>query len=238
MKSPFMFRCFPGIAVLPAKILRILFAVIFMSMQGVSFASEGILAAGTELTEEQLRNYYDHDIRIKRIIDIAFPDISGQDKVSWRMLLLGTVATETNFLDRYSGRSRNGNGPYQIIGDTAHGIIHRYITYPLRGTDIIARRTGLMELFEKTTNGRIAWDELYSMDKEQLIELCVLDYDFAALMSLLVYKEAFGRNNINEILPEPAYLAKLWKEYYNTHLGVGTEKRFIERFMSVLPYIA
>lgn len=190
------------------------------------------------LNQEQLRNYRDHDIRIQRIIDIVFTDMTYQQKLSWRILLLGTVAAETNFLDRYSGRSKNGNGPYQIIGSTAHGIIHRYITYPLRNTNAIARREELIPLFEKATQGRMTWQGLYAMNKDQLVELCVADYDFAALMSLLVYKEAFRRNNIDEILPEPENLAKLWKQYYNTSFGSGTEERFIERLMFVYPHIA
>ncbi len=234
-----MLKLFPPANLLILKILRIFIALAFILSQNFSFAAEGnTVVAWPGLTDEQLRNYHDHDARIKRIVDIVFSDISGQDKLSWRMLLLGTVATETNFLDRYSGKSKNGNGPYQIIGETAYGIIHRYITYPLSGTDIIAKRKRMMPFFEKATDGRIFWEKLYDMDREQLVELCVLDYDFAALMSLLVYKEAFGRNNINEILPDPGNLAKLWKQYYNTHLGMGTEKRFIERFMSVFPYIA
>jgi hypothetical protein len=203
-----------------------------------SFASYSSIATHQSgFTLEQLNNYKDHDNRIKRIVDIVFADMPEQHKLSWRMLLLGTIATETNFLDRYSGRSINGNGPYQIIGDTAYGIVHRYITYPLSGSRSIAKRKSLIPLFEEATRGRISWDDIYGMNKEQLRQLCVADYDFAALMSLLVYKEAFNRSNIVEILPEPKHLARLWKKHYNTSLGVGTEKRFIERFMCVYPYL-
>ena len=200
-------------------------------------AGSSMITLELSLTQEQIENYKEHDSRIKDIIDIVFPDIMSEQKLSWRMLLLGTVATETNFLNRYSGKSQNGNGPYQIIGDTAYGIIHRYITYPLRGASIILKRKALIPLFEKATNGRIVWEQLYNMSKDELIELCVNDYDFAALMSLLVYKDAFERNNINEMSSNPSELASLWKKYYNTELGLGTEKCFIERFMPLYPHI-
>jgi hypothetical protein len=200
-------------------------------------AKSSLIIPRLNLTHEQLENYKAHDSRITKIINIVFSDIPHAQKLSWRMLLLGTVAAETNFLDRYAGRSKNGNGPYQIIGDTAYGIIHRYITYPLSGTRIIAKRKPLMPLFEKATDGRISWEQLYAMSKDELVELCVNDHDFAALMSLLVYKDAFDRNNIDEISSNPSELASLWKKYYNTDLGLGTEKRFIERFMPLYYHI-
>jgi hypothetical protein len=167
----------------------------------------------------------------------VFPDMAEGQKLTWRMLLLGTVATETNFLNAYSGKSRNGNGPYQIIGNTAYGIIHSYITYPLSGTGAIAKRKALVPLFEKATDGRILWEKLYDMNKDELIELCVNDHDFAALMAVLVYKDVFERNNIDEIHSNPSELASLWRKYYNTKLGLGTERRFIERFLPLYYYI-
>jgi hypothetical protein len=183
------------------------------------------------LSHEQVENYKSHDLSIVKIVNIAFPDITAEQRRLWRMLLLGTLAVETNFMNRYSGRSGNGNGPYQITGDTAYGIIHGYITYPLKGADIIRVRKKLIPLFEKATDGRLHWRQLYNMDKDDLIELCVIDHDLAALMSLLVYKDAFGRNNIDELPPDIPGLALLWKRYYNTVFGVGTEERFMERFM-------
>ena len=196
-----------------------------------------IVTVELNLNQEQLANYREHDLRITKIIDVVLPHMSDEQRLAWRMLLLGTVATETNFLSMYSGKSQNGNGPYQIIGDTAYGIIHRYITYPLRGMQARARRENLIPLFERVTNGRITWEQLYGMDKDELIELCVNDHDFAALISLLVYKDAFQRNSIDEISTNPSELASLWKKYYNTQLGLGTEKRFIERFLPLYYHI-
>jgi hypothetical protein len=231
---PCLSRCLDFIFRICLAISIVVFA---LSTDCISASGESADISEPRLNDEQLRNYKDHDTRIQKIIDIVFADMTYQQKLSWRILLLGTVATETNFLDRYSGRSKNGNGPYQIIGATAYGIIHRYITYPLSNTNAIARREELIPIFEKVTQGRMTWDMLYAMSRDQLVGLCVADYDFAALMSLLVYKEAFRRNNIDEILPEPENLAKLWKQYYNTSLGSGTEKRFIERLMFVYSYI-
>ena len=215
----------------------IIITALILSITTSSNAGSSLIMPALNLNHEQVENFREHDLRIARIIGIVFPDASDEQKLSWRMLLLGTVATETNFLNMYSHRSQNGNGPYQIIGDTAYGIIHKYITYPLKGTNIIARRTTLIPLFEKATNGRITWEQLYDMSKDELIGLCVSDHDFAALISLLVYKDAFERNNVNEISSNPSELASLWKKYYNTDLGLGTEKRFMERFIPLYYYI-
>ena len=76
------------------------------------------------------------------------------------------------------------------------------------------------------------------MKRGQLRSLCADDYDFAALISLLIYKEVFERKGISVVPTNPGGLATLWKRYYNTSRGVGTEKRFIQRFMSVHAYFA
>jgi len=157
-------------------------------------------------------------------------------KTSWAMLLLGTIAVETHFLDRYSGKSKNGNGPYQIIGETAYGIIHRYVVYPIKGSQKTGKREKLMPLFAKVTEGRLIWDRLVTMNRDELRQLCVDDYDFAGLISLLIYKEVFERKGIGLVPSSPGDLASLWKRYYNTSLGMGTEKCFIQRFMSVHAY--
>jgi hypothetical protein len=217
---------------------RLLVIVLALGVYTFPAVASDIIVPELELSYEQLENYKAHDLRIERIVGFVFPDIATEQKLSWRMLLLGTIATETNFLNQYSGRSKNGNGPYQIIGNTAYGIIHNYITYPLSGMELIAERKDMVPLFEKVTAGRIAWSRVYKMSKDELIESCVNDHDFAALMSLLVYKDAFERNNISEISSNPSELALLWKRYYNTNYGLGTEKRFIERFMPLYYYIS
>lgn len=183
-----------------------------------------------QLTIEQVKNYIAEYNRIQRIVDLVYEDIPKEQKRCWQLLLIGTVAVESNFLDKYSGKSPNGNGPYQITGNTAYGIIHRYITYPIKGSLSVGERKELMPLFEKATDGRVTWDKLVKMDRSQLIELCVRDYDFSALISLLIYRETFARNGIKTIPLDTEGLAKLWKEYYNTSQGQGTVERFVERF--------
>ena len=189
------------------------------------------------LTQEQLGNYMQEDYRLERILDIVYPKVAKDQKECWRRLLLGTVAVESNFLIRYSKRTPNGNGPYQIIGDTIYGVIHSYVSYPLADSEKQGFRKELIVLFEEVTDGRIAWDQLVAMDKNQLVELCVEDYDFSALISLLVYKDAFERNNISHFKSDSVSLAKLWKEFYNTSLGVGTVERFVRRFDSIADII-
>lgn len=181
-------------------------------------------------TLEQIKNFISEHNRIRRIVELVYGELPETEKKNWQLLLIGTVAVESNFLDRYSGKSPNGNGPYQIIGNTVYGIIHSYITYPIEGSSRIGERRELMTLFEEATNGRVTWDRLVKMDRSQLIELCVRDYDFSALVSLLVYREAFARNGIKTIPPDAEGLGKLWKQYYNTPQGIGTIERFAERF--------
>ena len=190
------------------------------------------------LTQEQLGNYIQEDYRLERILDIVYPEISKDQKECWRRLLLGTVAVESNFLVRYSRRTPNGNGPYQIIGDTIYGVIHSYVSYPLADSGKRGFRKELIAIFDKVTNQRVTWDQLVSMDKNQLVELCVEDYDFSALVSLLVYKDAFERNNITQFKSDSLSLAKLWKEFYNTSLGVGTVERFVKRYDSIVDIIS
>lgn len=183
-----------------------------------------------KLDLEQIKNFAAEYQRIQRIIELVLKDVSEEQKRRWQLLLIGTVAVESNFLDRYSGKSPNGNGPYQIIGNTVYGIIHSYITYPIEGSSRVGERRELMTLFEEATNGRVTWDRLVKMDRSQLIELCVRDYDFSALVSLLIYKEAFTRHGIRTVPPDAEGLGKLWKQYYNTPQGIGTIERFTERF--------
>ena len=216
--------------------IRLIVAVVF-SVSMVNLAEPSTYISNS-LTQEQLGNYIQEDYRLERIIDIVYPKISKDQKECWRRLLLGTVAVESNFLIMYSKKTPNGNGPYQIIGNTIYGIIHSYVSYPLADSEKRGFRKELIALFEKVTNGRITWDELVFMDKDQLVLLCVEDYDFSALVSLLVYKDAFERNNIRQLKSDPLSLAKLWKEFYNTSLGVGTVERFVKRFDYIADRIA
>ncbi len=218
----------------------VIWIIITIALNAVFSFSVGDCAIpiNTGFNREQFRNYQDHNKRVRRIIDLVFPDMGETQKTSWVMLLLGTAAVESNFLDRYSGVSRNGSGPYQVIGETVYGVMHRYVTYSIKGSEKIAKREKLIPLFAKVTKGRLAWSSLAVMDREKLRNLCADDYDFAALISLLVYKEIFERKGINIVPSNPSGLAVLWKRYYNTSLGAGTEKRFIQRFMSIHAYLA
>lgn len=169
--------------------IRLIIAIV------LSFATSNIAESSTyisnSLNKEQIGNYIQEDYRLERILSIVYPDISKEQRECWRRLMLGTVAVESNFLATYSKRTPNGNGPYQIIGNTIYGVIHSYVSYPLANTDGVGFRKELLPLFEKVTNGRITWDQLVAMNKNQLIELCVKDHDFSALISVLVYKDAF-----------------------------------------------
>ena len=212
--------------------LRIAIVIILSAIFPFS-AGDCALPINAGFNQEQFNNYQDHNKRISRVIDIVFPDTDETQKTSWAMLLLGTGAVESNFLDRYSGISRNGSGPYQIIGETVYGVMHRYVTYPIKNSEEVAMRDELIPLFAKVTKGRLAWNRLIVMNRGELRKLCASDYDFAALISLLIYKDVFERKGINVVPSNPAELAVLWKRYYNTPLGVGTERRFIQRFISV-----
>ena len=211
--------------------IRLIVAVVF-SVSMVNLAEPSTYISNS-LTQEQLGNYIQEDYRLERIIDIVYPKISKDQKECWRRLLLGTVAVESNFLIMHSKKTPNGNGPYQIIGNTIYGVIHSYVSYPLADSERVGFRKELITLFEEVTEGRITWDELIAMDKDQLVTLCVEDYDFSALISLLVYKDAFERNDIVRFKSDSLSLAKLWKEFYNTSLGVGTVERFVNRFDSI-----
>ena len=223
--------------ILKLLIMRIIIAIILTIVFPFS-VGDCALPINTSLNQEQFRNYQAHNERIKRTIDLVFPDMDDTQKNSWAMLLTGTAAVESNFLDRYSGLSRNGSGPYQIIGETVYGVIHRYVTYPIKDSIKTGMREELIPIFAKATEGRLTWDKLVAMNREQLRNLCTDDYDFAALISLLIYKEVFERKGISTVSSNPADLAVLWKSYYNTSLGAGTTKRFIERFMSIHAYFA
>jgi len=219
-------------------LIRVLIAFVMNIVLSFSVVDCCMAPSQANMQIEQFNNYQDHDERVRRIVDLVFEDMPESQKLLWRMLLLGTVATETNFLNSYSGRSKNGNGPYQIIGKTVYGIIHSYVSYPIKDSTRIAYRYELISLFSRATDGRVTWSQVSAMNIDQLRDLCVYDYDFAALISLLVYKEIFERKGIGLVSSNPGDLASLWKRYYNTSLGVGTEKRFIQRFMSVHAYFA
>jgi hypothetical protein len=196
------------------------------------------------LNQEQIANYEDEYRRLTRMIDIVFGNsISRDQKRLWRLLLLGTAVTETNFLDRYSGRSKNGNGRYQIIGDTARGIIHSYISYPLKEGGR-GYRNNLTELFERITSDRplkdrLTWNRVYAMNKYELRDLCVNDKDFSTLMAILVYQDEFRRKlkTMEISVPEGKQLGevlgRLWKEHYNSNIGVGTVARYVSRFRKI-----
>lgn len=224
--------------VMKGAVIRLIFALLLNGILPLAAADCSISSAEAVLNAEQLRNYYHQEERITRIVELAFPGIKASQKAAWRMLLLGTVAVESNFLNRYSGRSQNGNGPYQITGSTAYGVIHSYVSYPLKGTDRVIERKYLTTLFARATQGRVSWGDVVGMDVDELRSLCVYDHDFACLISLLVYKDVFARKGIDIIPFKPESLAQLWKAYYNTKHGAGTEQFFIERFIPIYAYLA
>ena len=223
--------------IIKAIAIRLILALLFNGIISLSAGDCSIPILDAGFNREQLRNYLEQEERIARITELAFPDINESQKAAWRMLLIGTVAVESNFLKQYSGKSKNGNGPYQIIGKTAYGVIHSYVSYPVKGADRVVKREELVLLFEKATKGRITWDEIADMDIDGLKSLCAYDHDFACLISLLVYKDVFERKGIYILPLRPEALARLWKTCYNTEHGAGTEQFFIERFMPIYAYL-
>lgn len=197
-----------------------------------------IVAEESLSTKEQLNNYQTAYKRVDRIVELVFGDrFSEEQKRCWRLLLLGTEVTETNFLNRYSGVTPSGNGRYQVTGSTAYGIIHNYVTYPIqvkaKGGKVTYRtgmRKELMPLFAKATNNKVSWDTIKKMKKPQLRKLLAANDDFSCLMSLLVYQEVLKREGIKVINSDPKVLGMLWKQYYNTMYGKGTVGRFVRRF--------
>lgn len=202
------------------------------------FIGEEDFSSEEQVKKEQVKNYKAAYERVPRIVELVFGDkISEEQKRCWRLLLLGTEVTESNFLDRYSKVMPSGNGRYQVTGSTAYGIIHSYVTYPIRiktKSGKVIYRTGmrkeLIPLFAKATDNKVTWDAVKNMSKSQLRKRLAADDNFSCLMSLLVYKEVLEREGIKAINSDPKVLAMLWKQYYNTIHGKGTVEGFMKRF--------
>lgn len=83
---------------------------------------------------------------------------------------------------------------------------------------------------------RDIWDNYlkYKKDLAEKVESLRFHID-GELVGNMYYAAAMCRVHYLRVkapLPQPedqAGMAKYWKKYYNTHLGAGTEKKFIER---------
>lgn len=127
-------------------------------------------------------------------------------------LLAGTVAQESNF--KYI--KQLGDGParsyFQIEPATAIDTIRNYIAY----------RTDFIKLFLETTNRRFS---ITMTDKEVSDEL-LNNFKFATLIARLCYY----RKTFNFVDHDVEEYAKIWKKYYNTPLGKGTEQEFVKNY--------
>ncbi|NQT90064.1 MAG: hypothetical protein HQ558_02300 [Candidatus Omnitrophica bacterium] len=205
----------------------------------ISYAAA--VVASARLNAGQFKNYAQEYSRVEKMAKLIIPDADAEQLRRWRLLMLGTVARETNFLDKYNKKSHNGNGFYQITGHTAYGIVHNYMTWPVankKGKIVATGRHREIKRFKRLlkllTGGRVTWDKVWKMNREQLRGLCVTDRDFACFISFYVYREKFERSGVWKLPPDYA-LGFIWKKYYNTYKGKGTEKGFNKWFDIIHP---
>lgn len=123
-------------------------------------------------------------------------------------LLMGTCAVESNlgeYLVQLNGAP--AVGIYQMEPDTLDDIWDNYIDYREELSDLI---TGL-----DTRSG-------FSLSDELTFNL----FYATALARVHYYRVAHPLPNENDIPGMAAY----WKKHYNTHLGSGTEEKFIQAY--------
>ena len=141
-------------------------------------------------------------------------------------LLCGTVAQESNF--KYSiqrvkinNKIVDGEGCsfFQVEAATCIDILHNYIRYPTsKGT---MYRKELVEILNKISDLK-----LNNISKEKVQYELLNNFKFATFIARLVYyRQSFNFNNHD--VKEYAYI---WKRYYNTIKGAGTELQFIKNY--------
>lgn len=140
-------------------------------------------------------------------------------------LLLGTAMQESRcgeYLVQIGGPAL---GVFQIEPATAHDLIFRYLD----------RRPDLRRQFEisfRLLDSRpVNWT---SFPHQRIAEKLITDLRFATAVARLRYW----------IVPEPLPaaddvegLARYWKQYYNTHLGRGTEEEWINNYQKLMEMI-
>jgi len=119
-------------------------------------------------------------------------------------LILGTIAVETSFAefpDPTPFGAGSGLCQFDLVG--FEDVLRR-----TRQHNIIAIKRAFNIEFHKVTYEMLEYNPLLS------VIFCRLFYKLIA----------------EEIEPELSSLARYWKRYYNTHLGKGTEQKFIANY--------
>lgn len=142
-------------------------------------------------------------------------------------LLCGTVATESEFIykrqrikkDNKIVEEGEGCSFFQIESATAIDILHNYVRYPT-AKGIMYRRE-LEFILNQISNVR-----LNNINKTIIQNELLNNFVFATFIArLCYYRQSFSFNK--HTVEEYAYI---WKRYYNTANGAGTEKKFIDNY--------
>ena len=152
----------------------------------------------------------------------------GAHSVAAEQLLMGTMAVESN--GEYISQIGSGiaRGLFQMEPATHKDIYENYLVYRENYMEVA---TGLLSCTEfdkmQETNGDSgAMDEFFKYVADNSLRCNLL---YQAVMCRIHYLR------VSAPLPpanDLSSLAAYWKQYYNTHLGAGTEQKFIDAFPS------
>ncbi|NQT95542.1 MAG: hypothetical protein HQ572_03740, partial [Candidatus Omnitrophica bacterium] len=227
-----------------------------------SHEAPAITNARQRLQPTQIGNFIDMHDSIDSVVFWIFQDQGGYQMAKCRLLLRGTVATESYFLDTYKGRTEYGSGHGQITRNTIKSIFSNWITYPLK----IGGWATNNELYSKfkapilfATGRKHTLDEMIKLSRtntgrRKIQQLCIENDDFANLIIIMTYYEKFYRFDKGKIsnLPSGAEgLAELYVEYYNPRVPKdpkdpesvkkaaqerqALKERFVKRFNEIHP---
>ena len=143
-------------------------------------------------------------------------------------LLAGTAAQESNFKFKrqrvlINGKMTDGEACsyLQIEAATCIDILHNYVRYPT--SKGIMYRKELEQVFNKITSLK-----LNNINKENIQQELLNNFTFAVFIARLCYYRqsfTFEKHNAEEY-------AYIWKRYYNTYMGKGSEKEFLKNYKS------
>lgn len=157
-------------------------------------------------------------VDVKQIRKLVVTTLKGIEMYSKAAenLIMGTGAVESGY--RYI--QQLGSGPavsfFQCEGATISDNIHAYLSYRPERFELICD----VSITPKSS-------KLMKYDKEKLAQLALQNIAFAVCMTRVKYwrvpKKLPGADDVEG-------LASYWKAHYNTALGKGTEKKFIEAY--------
>lgn len=140
-------------------------------------------------------------------------------------LMLGTAMQESRCGEYLAQIGGPALGIFQIEPSTARDLIFRYLT----GRPALRRRFEMA--FRLLDSRPINWT---SVDHDSMWQQLITDLRFNTAVARLRYW----------IVPEPLPaaddvegLARYWKQYYNTHLGRGTEEEWINNYQKLMEMI-